>query len=389
MAIKRHATKYNLLQKLSEADRKIKHPEMILGTSGTTFGPMMSPQRVPMYVKHFVQHMTLEHPTFPRVFTGTENLYGDISTYYVKPTDRLQVMRVVKKFPTDHVSSVFVKNLETGEYDVIERADAKSLTEVFGFSFNNEVLDQLEENEVIEPDTILSRSTGYDEYNNHCIGTNAMALFSFHPNLTEDAALISQSFVERATFTKIHSIEIRIPPKNMIPLNVHGDSEHYKALPDVGDEIEDVVCALRNISITQMAELTNERLMQVNRLQDMVYTCKGEVIDIDIFVNGDVPDSPVYDQIRTYIEYQRKYYKAIYEFCQSIKREPRTTRLKTLYDRAIDFVNEDGMWIEKNIIKTININITIKERVYMTPGQKITGYQYGWCKIVKCWNISA
>lgn len=372
-AAKRYATKFTLLQELARVDENIKHPEMILGTSGTTQPTMMSPQRVPMYVKHVSQAMTLNNPDFPKIFTGTENLYGDMSSYYHKVKHRCQVVKVVRKFDTDHVGVVFIKDLETGEYDCIERIAAKSFTEVFGFAYNNERLDRLEENDIVEPGEILTRASSYDEYNNHGMGVNAMTLFSFHSNLTEDAAMISSSFAKRVTFNKVHRIQIKIPLQNMIPLNVHGDMDHYKVIPDIGEKVDHTLAALRHISITQMSDLSNDQLMRINRLQDTIYVGKGEIVDINIYTNSPFPEGPVYDQIRKYHDQQRQYYKQIYEFCTSIKKQPRTQRLKSLYALSMNHVNEDALWIDKNIIKSVIIDITAQERVHLTPGQKITG----------------
>lgn len=372
MAIKRYATKYNLLQELDKVDKRIKHPEMILGVSGTSIPTNVSAQRITMYDKHVSQHMTLNNPQFPKIFTGTENLYGDMSSYYTKTKNDIQVMKVFRKFNTDHIAAVFVRDLKTGVYDVIERTEAKAFSEVFGFAFSNEKLDSLEEKDVVSSGQIVSHSTGYDEFNNYCMGVNALTLLSFHPNLTEDAATISSSFAE-TSFNKLHQLTIKIPIQNMIPLNVHGDNDTYKIIPDIGENVDDIVAALRHISITQMADLTNEQLTKVNRLQDSVYVAHGEVIDISIYSNDEFPEGKVYDQLRKYSEMQRVYYKNIYDYCQSIKSEKRTRRLKTLFRKAMDFVNDDAVWVDKNVIHSINIDITLKEKVKLVPGQKITG----------------
>jgi hypothetical protein len=374
---RRNATKFNLLQELSRMDDAIKNPEMILGTSSLTFPTQTSSQRVSMFVKHVSQFMVLNNPEFPRVFSGNENLYGDLSSYYHQVKHRSQVVKVFKKFNTDHVQVIFVKDMVTGEYDVIERMEAKPFTEVFGFAFNNDRLDNVEENQVIEEGTILSRSTGYDEYNNHCMGVNAKTLFSFNPNLTEDAALMLDEFAERVSFNKIHTISINIPTQNMIPLNIHGDAKTYKIIPDIGEQVGQVLCAIRPVAITQMADLDNEKLRYENKLLDKIYTTKGEIIDINIYTNTPfLEDSNVYDQMRKYHEMQRVYYKKIYEFCQSIKRYPRTQRLKTLYSVAMDHANEDAVWVDNNIVKSVRLEITTKETCKLTEGQKITG-RYG------------
>lgn len=369
----RYIAKFNLLKELNKVDKSIKYPEMILGTSSLSVPPMISPARGTMFVKHVTQHMTLNKPQFPRVFTGTENLYGDISSYYYKMKDECKVVKIIKKFDSPHVGVVFIKNMRTGEYDVIDRVDAKPFTEVFGFAFDNDAIDSLEENDILEPDQIIARSTGYDEYNNHMMGVNALTLFSFHPNLTEDAAMVSESFANRVSYNKVHQIEIKIPVQNMIPLNVHGDNETYKIFPDVGEMSDGVLAALRTISITQMSDLSNDQLRVVNHLQDIVYSIKGEIIDISLYTNTPVPDGMVYDQIRYYLEKQRVYYKQIYEFCQSIKKEKRTLKLKTLYQLSMDHCNDNAKWVDKNVIKSIVIHVTVRERVKLVPGQKLTG----------------
>lgn len=373
MEVKRYATKFSLLDELNKANERVKNPELITGVSSTTFSTMISAPRNSMYDKHVAQHMTLNHPVFPKTFTGTENLYGDLSYHYTKPKHDTMIVKIIKKFKTNHIASVFIKDLVTGEYDVIERADIKSLTEVFGFAYNNERLDALEENDIVSKGEIINHSTGYDEYNNYCMGVNALTLFSFHPNLTEDAAMIYSGFAKKTTFNKSHQLTIKIPLQNMIPLNIHGDADHYKIIPDIGEKCDDIVAALRHISITQIADLTNEELTNVNRLQDTIYVAHGELVDIDVYTNEPLPEGIVYDQLRDYLDQQRTYYKKVYDFCRSIKKEKRSITLMTLYNTASKFVAEDHIWIDKNIIKSVHINLTLREVVDLIPGQKITG----------------
>lgn len=127
--------------------------------------------RSTMFTSHLKQFLTLLNPEYPYLFTNNENIVGKHSGGYKKAKHKLKVYRKIAKFDNivdnPRVYKLFVYDMETRTFDVIERKVCEDLTENFGFDYINDVIDSFEENDIIYKDTVMYRSTSYDDDMNY------------------------------------------------------------------------------------------------------------------------------------------------------------------------------------------------------------------------------
>jgi hypothetical protein len=378
--------KGNLLDKLDRIDSMMEKSGdylPLLGNSSLGYPSNISAQRTNMFNKHVSQSLTLVKPEFPRVYTGAENVYGEYSAFHKHYDHKIKVERIVHKYKqlkrNKHAAVYFIRHLDTGLHDVIFRKEVEDLNTEYGFSYDNTVLDQLEEGEVVPTGTELYTSTGYDEHGNHGYGLNALTMFSFHPGTTEDAAIISESLSQRLTTDYIYTVNVQLN-KDEVMLNLYGDDKHYKCLPDVGQTIKHgVLCAIRKVKMNQaFVDMRESELRRTDVLSDKKYYCEGEVIDINISVSPeDIDQNSVTEQWYGYYLDQLDYYREIYDFCKSVeasgeKMSPRMLQLKR--DTSC-YIDDQKKWVlpNKNILNGVYMKITVRQRLAARMGQKISG----------------
>jgi hypothetical protein len=159
--------KYNLKDDLLKADAELMGSNALAGKTSLTVFKYNNSMRSEMFTSHLNQFMCLEHGESPGVFTNAENVEGRHSNGYKAAPNDLTVFRKVVKYedicenPT--VYKLFVFDEKKQRFDVYERKDAENLVEIFGFSYNNEVIDSLKEGDFIEKGTVLYKSKSYDE----------------------------------------------------------------------------------------------------------------------------------------------------------------------------------------------------------------------------------
>ena len=128
-----------------------------------------------MFSGMILQCIQIENAEPPLVFTDFENQFGDYSSYGYKRLDG--EFEVIKKFYKNKYNYLLlVKNVKTGEYDVVFRNECKHLTEKYGYHNKNDVIDSLQTGDIIE-DEVLYRNNNYDDDMNFQYGTNLNTLF--------------------------------------------------------------------------------------------------------------------------------------------------------------------------------------------------------------------
>ena len=82
------------------------------------------------------------------------------------------------------------------QFDVVERKEVEDLTENFGFQYRNEFIDELEEGDTVDKDSVLFKSSSYDNDMNYRFGKNAVVMYTLDPYTSEDAAVVRKGFIE-------------------------------------------------------------------------------------------------------------------------------------------------------------------------------------------------
>jgi len=241
----------NIDKQIQAAVKDLPDENYMLGkTLMQPFKPANSGSRALMSSIHTEHLMVLSNGELPLIQTGYETEFGRNSTSYVVADANYRVVNKIQKFTfNNNHYYLILENLDTGEYDVIERVSYKHNTENFGYMWDNRKLDGLIEGSLISKDDIVKTSVGYDEFGNKKNGVNLLTLYLACAQNMEDSIILSESAAEKLETNLIKSTSIMINDNDVL-LNLYGDPSRntYKAFPDIGERIKDgIFCAIRRV----------------------------------------------------------------------------------------------------------------------------------------------
>lgn len=342
--------KYNLKEKLDEADAKYAHSPAVAGSNSMTFFRYNNSTRTQMFTAHLNQIINGVHSEFPFVFTGAENTVGKYSSGYKKTKSDIVVYRKIVKFEDlverPYVYQLFYWDTDKKRYDVYTRTEVKDLGQDYGYGYNNEVIDSLVEGDKVAEGTVLYKSLSYDENMNYRYGVNLNCIYTLDPFTAEDAAVISESASKK--MTTIHSSKIGWGwNNNDIPLNMYGGDEEYRPLPWIGERIDGILTSSRPQINEQLAYDFSHRNLSKIREGDRTieYNGEGIVIDYDIYCNNpDIKPTTFNAQILMLLDAQNKYWKEIQDTCKEIfaTGEDYSKHIDLLYKQSKEFLEENA-----------------------------------------------
>ena len=310
--------KYNLNARLEEANQKYQGSHALLGKSMIGFPQYVNSMRSVMFASHTAQLLTQVFPDFPAFFTGGENVVGKYSSGYKKTKHKYTVFKKIVKFEdiVEHpqIYNLFLFDEDAERFEVIERKPGESLTETYGYEYKNDVIDQLTEDDVIDEGTVLFKSTSYDDDMNYSYGRNVPTVWTLDPFTSEDAAVASDELAPLMVSPKFDEAEATIND-NDYPLNTYGDPDDpddYKVMPDIGEESNGIVLALRRKFNNQEFHDFKTSMLSKVTSTDIKFYLEGTVSDITIYCNADeIPNTTFMKQIKKYYVSQMTYYKKI------------------------------------------------------------------------------
>ena len=344
--------------------------------------------RSQMYNSQLSQTIQLDNAELPLVYTGFENQISEYSTGYTKLSngEDYVVLRKFIKNPCNYI--LIVKGKNTGTYDVIYRKDAEHLTEEFGYKLNNEVLDELNEGDTIEDNSVLSYDKCFTPNMNFKFGTNAkIAYLPYKGSTNEDGIAVSETFAkEKMSSWFVKKITVNINT-NDIPLNLYGDATTYKTFPNVGEQVgkDGKLLATRIISHNTIINKFKDDIMSKTIEGDKPIFVHGNatVIDIDMWNNNrtDILHKERYNtQLAEVHDNLMRYYQEVVDYLMPIVNNPDnklSSDLVALYNQVASYLDplsefeRDGSKFD-NIVMTFVI-------AYIQPlniGSKITA-RYG------------
>lgn len=385
MANNKQFQKYSLLDELSKADEEFTGSSALLGMTILSYPAYINPMRSVMFTKHLSQFLNLQHPDFPYVFTSGENLVGRHSSGYKKAKHKLTVFRKVVKFEdfveNPLVYKLFVFDEETQKFEVITRNPVENLTENFGYEYNNTVIDSFEEGDTIDKDVVMYNSSSYDEDMNYGFGKNVTTMYTLDLYTSEDAAVVSRSLAEQMTSIETETISIGLNDNDFL-INLQGDKNNYKPLPDIGDYVSGHLAAVRRQFNNQLLfDFKAESLNKIHEGDSIYYIGDNyQVIDYTIFNNNEEDiDNDFTKQINKYLHGEIKYYQEILNVCEEIidSGYEYSRDIDYLYKRSKEMLDNKKKWKEgDHAFSNMVIDITVKKVVPLIKGQKITG-RYG------------
>ena len=376
--------KYNLKDELLEADKKLTGSLSLLGMSMLTQPAYINSMRSVMFTSHLKQFVNLENPDFPGFFTNGENTVGKYSSAHKEAKHKTTVFRKIIKYgdilDTPYVYTLFVFDEKKNEYDVITRKDAENLTENFGFSYNNEYIDSLNEGDVIPKGTTIYKSKSYDENMDYGYGLNIKTMYTSDPYTSEDACVVSESLAKRMTSIELNTVSIGLNQNEFLLKMYSKSNDEYKCFPDIGEYAYGEVAVKRTLFKDQL--LTDFKDSSLNKIfdSDISYYKNGKVIDIDVYCNNpEIEENPFNSQILKYLRSQNEYYEQIKNTCEEIMESgyKYSKQINYLYKRASEFLDDDKKWTDKDsVFSNLRIDITVKNIIPIQVGQKLTG-RYG------------
>lgn len=384
--------KYSMREELKKADQKYQGSLALLGMTALTFPGYINSMRSTMFTSHLKQFVNLLEPEYPLVFTNAENVVGKYSNAYKRVKHKCKVYKKIAKFedildePLTY--KLFIFDEKTKKFDVITRKVCEDLTENFGFDYNNEEIDKYDDGDIIPADTVLYKSTSYDEDMNYAYGRNVNVMYTLDPFTSEDAAKASKSLAKALSSIETEVITIGLNDNDYF-INLQGENEtwslvpdkkgKYKPLPEIGEVVSGHLAAIRRQFNNQL--LYDFKADSLNKIQDgdvVYYIGNGnQVIDYTIYNNNEnVVDTVFSKQINKYLRSQNEYYRKIFDTCVEIIQSgyEYSREIDYLYKRSKEMLDDKKKWKENDkAFSNMVIKITVRKVRPLTKGQKLTG----------------
>ena len=236
-----------LIDDINEATNRMAYPEERLGKElCQPFSAASSGARKLMFGTHIEHTLPLMNPEVPIIQTGFESEYAYNSSSYVTSDYNATVITKIEKYSMNPGYHYFILILrEDGVLDVITRISYNHITETYGHCYNTDFLDKLKPGSKIIKGDVLYKSTSFDDYDNKMDGINALVTYLACDDTIEDGIILSESAAKKFVSPLFKKIRLIIND-NDIPLNMYGDNQTYKIIPDIGEEIKNgILTAIR------------------------------------------------------------------------------------------------------------------------------------------------
>jgi hypothetical protein len=377
------ASNINLKDALLEADEKYEHDiEKLFGYALLGFPQNTDSSRQLMFASHEKQYLVLDNPDIPRVQTGYENAFGKRSSGYLKLDGEWEVQDVIRKYDKGQVITIVLYNKDTDTYDMIESPVVENLTEKFGFTYDTSVIDSLKPGDTVK-DQILYKSTSYDKYMNYRYGKNAKIYFSTSPDTLEDALTVRRGWAEQIQTTESDTAYVTVNVNDVF-INLYGDDENYKILPDIGEEIKDcTLCVTRRVNSNHILfDFQASRMREISSTDEKFFVSeKSKIYDMNIYFNGgeNFPDNVFYAQLKELYDQQNAYAAKVYEWADKIKKSKSKydLRVSLLRARYKNWNNPEWKWKWKDkVFGFMLIEFHVCAKYQLEEGSKISG-RYG------------
>ena len=374
-----------LKEGLEEAERKYKGMDDIFGMTALTNPGYISGARSIMFTNQLKQLLNLENPDFPLVNTNYENLVGRNNTTLKRAKRDWVVDDKIYKFEGEHQMYImFLYDEKENYYHVIQKKCVENLTEKFGFKYNNENMDKMETGDEIKKGDVIYKSSSYDIDNNYCYGKNATFMYLIDSDTIEDAIKVSESFANSLLSTEVETVTVSLNDNDVL-CNIYGDEDNYKAFPDIGEYVKDkTVCCKRRIFNDQLLyDFKKSNLRKIDYSNDVLALCDGQITDITVYCNKDldeIPDNPLYSQIKSYYKNEIRYYTELYEKTKEIiESGAKYSRdLDYIYKKSKEILDEHYKWRKSDgsVFNNMVIQFEVVRSSKLGRGAKATG-RYG------------
>lgn len=350
-------------------------------TSLSTIGECNA-SRGNMMANNIHQTMVLVNPEPPRVLSGSENIFGRLSSGYKKIEGSWEILDKIQKFEEGPIYAFVMYNKETNTADIVEKQYAEDGPERFGYLYNTKAMDSHKVGDIVT-DEVLYKSTSYDDNMNYNMGINARTAYMTGMCTIEDGITINSEWAKKVKISQVASFKASIND-NDIPILIHEYDGDLHSIPKLNTVIPtNVVCAVRRVNSRRIPyDYTVNALTHVNA-SDKAYKCDtGSIVyDMNIYYNNKAPfpETAFFKDLAVLYKQQCAYYRKIYEWCEKFKSEgvTRTQNMAILHKRAKDHIEVmDGeyKWKENdNAFSNMVIEFKTCSIVSLCEGFKLVG----------------
>lgn len=342
-----------------------------------------SAARKNMFSSQYQQHVCLVHQQIPYVLTSYENKFGQASSSFIEADRDWRVFARIEKYsnkPGHHYYLILID--EYNNMDVIERIMYCHNSETYGFLYDNTYLDSLKPGSIIAKGDTMKKSMSFDEFDNFSSGVNLPVMYVADSRTTEDAIQADDYAQEMLARTEFKDVTILIND-NDLPLNLYGDANSYKFIPDIGEEVKNgILCGTRTEKNDEAFFAQSAERLRVPMINDVTFKAKGQVVDINVYCNKDIASSSngIYEAQLAF--YANDYKRFCNEVVNLLKNYIDNTdyhisyELGELYSMCEDIV-KGKQFFKDNAFSNIIVEIKLFEKSKLDEGDKITSRHGG------------
>ena len=385
----------------TDPDLKLSH-KMFSTAAVNAFAEHNSSPRGLMMSSHISQAIVINEPKENMIQTGLESELAKYTVAKIVENDS-EILSVIKRYnflgEEDKVASrlVVIRDIETGELDIVDIPYYNAYHPYFGFKFNlNEELDTYVRGDVISKGTRLATPPTILEDGGYGIGRDVNVCNMSLPEVDEDGIVVSESFCENFKFKLFDTRTIEVGDDSFL-LNIYGDENEYKPFPEIGDYINDegVVAVKRKYDPLYGPCLYSAKdTTEFNPLfDDAVYTRGkgGKIVDIKCYYSPRRKKSLPSGTDELCFKYSNAlitYYNQIIETYDSINRDYKkvfnkdiqvSNRFNALLVEAYGVVDSSfhgtkcKKMYRKESLDLFRLEFTIEYTITPGIGQKFTG----------------
>lgn len=357
--------------------------------------------RVQMQGAHYQQAPVIVGNQKRNCFTGSEFEYAKY-TFNICVEHTCKVERIIHRYPAKRVGTqpiletvLFVSLLDQPrKYDAIIIPRFASHHQYFGYDYvlTNEGR-TVRRGQVLQKGTVLADTPGNidDEW---CIGINANAILASHPQVIEDACLISQELADNM-MSYGYKTEVLSFGKSDYPLFLYGTEENPRIHPEVGEKVraDGILMAKRqHDELLCAVEMSTKSLMEPCGHFDHCINVDptAEVVDIKVY-RDDAPrgklNTPLgmQDLCNQYADSLSYFYDQVRDFYAEIKKDKRVHIMLTPVagqlvkdaiadcpDRFVSGVGPRKKQFGYDRLDDYRIEITVKFPIILDISGKIT-----------------
>ncbi len=396
-----------------------------LGSAGLNFAASnTSSQRLHMDASHLKQHLTLIDGDRKRWFTGVEREYAKRAYKVEFPVDCMQVFEVITKYagiiPSDMESPltlIIYERRDDHKIAVLELASTRCEHPTFGFTYQRtkEGRSTLK-HRAFSAGTILAKPPTITDDGDYKYGKELNTFIGNTSAGVEDGAWISDEGAYALRADAFGELEMTLD-KSHVLLNMNGDENNFKPLPDIGDYLRDdgLVMAWRDLYKDFPMSLYNKHaLRQHSQLDNLRYgepfpdvqqflgfelppgeelLLRPRVIDIEVIKGGSnkAPITGTEIQLNKYWERTLRFHEQIRKTHEHLERLIPGYKLDPSWQRYVDdayFYTSQPNGVRSETFKNKPLAqwyVKVKYRYTFVPtiGAKITNIHAGKTVIVK------